>query len=260
MAIKLNKVSYGDQIKDISYEFEEGKITGVIASSSSGKTSLSYLLSGIIENTSGTILNTYQGREIGYVFQNPEESFIFDTVREEIAFGLKKYHYKMDILNKRIEDALKMVNLPLTYLDKNPFELSSGEKESLALATILALNPKLIIIDDPTIYLDNSKEEYLIRLLKKLKNNYHKTVIVFSNDVQFMIKLVDNYLILKDGKMSSSGNIRELLDNTAKIKSAKVEVPKIIDFINSVKKRKNIELDKTFDIKELMKDIYRRVR
>lgn len=260
MAIKLNKVSYGDQIKDISYEFEEGKITGVIASSNSGKTSLSYLLSGIIENTSGTILNTYQGREIGYVFQNPEESFIFDTVREEIAFGLKKYHYKMDILNKRIEDALKMVNLPLTYLDKNPFELSSGEKESLALATILALNPKLIIIDDPTIYLDNSKEEYLIRLLKKLKNNYHKTVIVFSNDVQFMIKLVDNYLILKDGKMSSSGNIRELLDNTAKIKSAKVEVPKIIDFINSVKKRKNIELDKTFDIKELMKDIYRRVR
>jgi len=200
MAIKLEKVSFKDKIKKINYEFEEGKITSVIASSGNGKTILSYLLSRIEKPSEGTIISKYEGREIGYVFQNPEESFIFNTVREELSFGLNKYNYKTDILNKRIEDALKMVNLPTTYLDKNPFELSSGEKTLLALAVVLSLNPKVLIIDDPTIYLDNKKEEYLIKLLKRLKNNYKKTIIILSSDIEFVLKLTDNYLILKEGK------------------------------------------------------------
>ena len=153
-----------------------------------------------------------------------------------------------------------MVKLPITYLDKNPFELSSGEKFLLSLATILALNPKLIIIDDPTLYLDNKKEEYLIKLLKRLKNNYHKTIIVLSSDVEFILKVADNYAILKKYKIISSGKKKELLLNIDKVKTAGLEVPKIITFINTVKKRKNIDLEPTFDIKELMKDIYRNVR
>ena len=87
MGLKLNKVSYNDKIKNISYEFEEGKITSVLSSSGGGKTILSYLLSNIEKPTSGEIINTYSGREIGYIFQNAEESFIFSTVREEIIFG-----------------------------------------------------------------------------------------------------------------------------------------------------------------------------
>ena len=153
-----------------------------------------------------------------------------------------------------------MVKLPITYLDKNPFELSSGEKFLLSLATMLALNPKLIIIDDPTLYLDNKKEEYLIKLLKRLKNNYHKTIIVLSSDVEFILKVADNYAILKKYKIISSGKKKELLLNIDKVKTAGLEVPKIITFINTVKKRKNIDLEPTFDIKELMKDIYRNVR
>lgn len=260
MALKLDKVSYKDKLKNISYEFEEGKITSVISSSGSGKTILSYLISEIEKPTSGEIINTYQGREIGYIFQNAEESFIFSTVREELMFGLRRYNYKIDNLNKRIEDSLKMVELPLEYLDKNPFELSSGEKELLSIAIVLSLNPKLIIIDDPTVYLDNKREEYLVKLLKKLKNNYHKTIIIFSSDIDFILKVSDNYLLLKNGKVSSSGTNKDLLLNSDKIKKAGIEVPHIIEFINVVKKQKNIDLELTFDIKELMKDIYRNVK
>lgn len=259
MAIKLEKVSYQDKIKNINYEFEEEKITSIIASSGSGKTILSYIISGIQKNYTGTMINSYIGREIGYVFQNPEESFVFSTVREELIFGLKKYNYKIDILDKRINDSLKMVGLPLEYLDKNPFELSSGEKSLLSLAVVLSLNPKLIIIDDPTIYLDNKKEEYLIKLLKKLKKNYHKTIIILSNDIEFILKVTDNYLIMKKGKVTNNGNNKELLKNYDKIKNSHIEVPKIIEFINTVKKKKNINLELTSDIKELMKDIYRNV-
>ena len=260
MELKLNKVSYQDKLKDINYEFEEGKITSVISSSGSGKTLLSYLISGIEKPTGGEVINTFKGREMGYIFQNAEESFIFNSVREEIIFGLRRYNYKTDNLNKRIEDSLKMVELPLEYLDRSPFALSSGEKELLAIAVVIALNPKLIIIDDPTIYLDNKREEYLIKLLKKLKTSYNKTIIIFSSDMEFILKVTDNYLLLKNGKISSKGTSKELILATDKVKKAGVEVPKIIDFINTVEKKKNINLEPTFDIKELMKDIYRNVK
>ena len=260
MGLKLNKVNYKDKLKNINYEFEEGKITSIISSSGSGKTILSYIISGIEKPTSGEVINTYQGREIGYIFQNAEESFIFSTVREELIFGLRRYNYKIDNLNKRIEDSLKMVGLPLEYLDKNPFELSSGEKELLSIAIVLSLNPKLIIIDDPTIYLDNKKEEFLVKLLKKMKNNYNKTIIIFSSDIDFTLKVSDNYILLKNGKIISEGTNKELLINNDKLKKAGIEVPKILEFINSVKKSKNIELEQTFDIKDLMNDIYRNVK
>ena len=260
MGLILDKVSYKDKITNISYEFEEGKITSVISSSGSGKTILSYLISGIEQPTSGQVITPYQGREIGYIFQNAEESFIFSTVREELIFGLRRYNYKIDNLNKRIEDTLKMVGLPIEYLERNPFELSSGEKELLSIGVVLSLNPKLIIIDEPTIYLDNKREEFIIKIIKKLKNNYKKTIIIFSSDIEFVSKITDNYLLLKHGKKISDGTNKELLLNSDKVKRAGVEIPQIVDFINTVKKKKDINLELTYDIKELMKDIYRNAK
>ena len=101
--------------------------------------------------------------------------------------------------------------------------------------------------------------EYLIKLIKKLKNNYHKTIIIFTSDIEFAIRLTDNYVILKNGKICSSGNSKDLLNNIPRLKSSGIEIPRIIEFINVVNKKKNINLDMTFDIKELMKDIYRHV-
>lgn len=259
MAIVLNKVSYKDKLKNINYTFEDGKITTVLSTSGSGKSLLSYILVGLIKDTDGEVINSYVGRELGYVFQNPEESFIFSSVKEEISFGLNKYNYKTDILDKRVVDSLKMVGLDDSYLDKNPFDLSSGEKTLLSLAVVLSLNPKLIIIDEPTIYLDNRNIDCLIKLLKRLKNSYHKTIIVFTSDIEFALRLTDNYMILKKGKITSSGNKKELLNNIDKVKSSGIEVPKIVDFINTSNKKKGINLEMTFDIKELMKDIYRNV-
>ncbi len=143
---------------------------------------------------------------------------------------------------------------------KSPIELSRGDKESLALGIVLSLNPKLIIIDNPTSNLDSRNKEYLIKLLKKIKTRYNKTIILLTSDIEFAIKVTDNYLILKNGKIISLGIKRELLNNISKIKTSKVEIPKIINFINTVNKKKNINLELTFDIKELMKDIYRNVK
>ena len=260
MGLKLDKISYQDKIKNISYEFDEGKITAVLASSGGGKTLLSYLISGIEKPTDGQIINTYEGRNIGYVFQNAEESFIFGTVREEILFGLRRYNYKVDNQIQRIEDSLKIVGLPTEYLNRSPFELSSGEKVLLSIAVQLALNPKLLLIDVPTVYLDNKREDYLIKLLKRLKKNYNKTIIIFTSDIEFALKLSDNYMLHRNGKTISIGSNKELLKDSDKIKKAGLKIPEIMEFVNNVKKKKGIELESTYDIKELMKDIYRNVK
>lgn len=258
MGLSFNNVTYKSNLKKISYTFEEGKITSILSGDSLSY--FTYLISNLEENYEGNITNTYKGRDIGVVFNNPEEAFIFNTVREELEFGLKKYNYKINTINKRIEDSLKMVNLKTEYLEKNPFELSSGEKESLALAIALSLNPKLIIIDNPSNNLDNRNKEYLIKLLKKIKTRYNKTIILLTNDIEFAIKASDNYVMLKNGKIISNDKIKELLNNISKIKTIKIEIPKIIEFINTVNKKKDINLEPTFDIKELMKDIYRNVK
>lgn len=256
MELSFNSVTYKNNLKKFTYTFEEGKITTIL--SSDYLSYIPYLISNLDNNYEGQITNTYKGRDIGVIFNNPEESFIFNTIREELEFGLKKYNYKINTIDKRIKDALKMVNLPISYLDKNPFELSSGEKENLSLAITLSLNPKLIIIDNPTGNLDNKNKEYLIKLLKKIKTRYNKTIILLTNDIEFTLKVSDNYLILKNGKVTSNDKVKELLNNINKIKT--LEVPKIIEFINTTNKKKNTNLELTFDIKELMKDIYRNVK
>ena len=258
MGLSFNNVTYKSNLKKFSYSFEEEKITSII--SGEDISYFTYLIGNLEENYEGKITNTYKGRNIGVVFNKPEEAFVFNTIREELEFGLKKYSYKINTINKRIEDSLKMVNLPIEYLDKSPFELSSGEKESLALGIVLSLNPKLIIIDNPTNNLDNKNKEYLIKLLKKIKTKYNKTIILITNDIEFVIKVTDNYLILKNGKIINTGVKKELLNNINKIKTSKIEITKIIDFINTSNKKKNINLEPTFDVKELMKDIYRNVK
>lgn len=253
MEIKLKNVNYNNLINNITYSFENEKITAIIGTSGSGKTVLSYLITGILEPTSGEIKVS---DEIGYLFQNSEDQLFNNLVSEEISFGLanKKYDIK-----KRVFDSLRMVGLTRDYYDRKIASLSDSEKVKVALASILSMNPKILILDEPTIYLDNRSILFLIRLIKKLKKDYHKTIIVISNDINFVYEIADNILLLNKGKIILKCPKDEITDNILKIKKGGMEIPKILEFILLVKKKKNIELTPTNDIKELMKDIYRNV-
>ncbi len=184
MAINFNNVSYSNKLKDINCTFEKNKITFLIGSSGSGKTLMSYLMTGLIipnygnitvlDNTIDSSVKDFSNirRNIGYVFQDPSTSFFTTSVRKEIEFGLRKYEYKLDSIDNRVINSLKIVGLPNDYLDISPFELSSGEKEKLAIAISLSLNPKILILDEPTIYLDDKSKNELVTLLKKLKDSF----------------------------------------------------------------------------------------
>ena len=255
MALKLENISYREYLNNLSYEFEKEKIN-VVLSSDMDKKYLGYLLIGKITSETGIITNTYSKKEIGTNIDNIE--YINNSVYDELSSKIIEYNYKVNTINKRIEESLKMVGLSADYLYRGLSTLSDGELSKVKLAKMLLLNPKLLIIDLPNT-LDNRDETRIIRLLKKIKREYHKTIVVITSNVNASLLLGDNFLVLRNGKELCSENKKSIFGNIDKLKKAHLNVPKIINFINTANKEKEINLELTDDVKDLMKDIYRNV-
>lgn len=282
MEIKLNTVSYvyNEQtplekkaIQDVSVTFEEEKIHGIIGKSGSGKTTLIELMNALMLPTDGKIevgsrvisknrkvANMNQMRyKIGLVFQFPEEQFFCSTVQKEIAFGMEYFKKSASDIQKHICDALKMVQLDDSYLDRNPFSLSSGEMRKVAIASVLAFNPKVIILDEPTIGLDFESKENLVKILKMLKKRYHKTIVIATHDTDLLHRIADHIVVLEDGKIVLEGNKYEVFTHP-NLENYGVKRPHIIEFEKMVWDKKQIKIGFRDDINDLMKDVYRYVK
>ena len=262
MEIKFDKVSY-KIINDISFNIN-GKITCFTGKSGCGISTLLELISGLNKPDSGTIKIgdgfissnevkniSYIRKNTGYVFQKSDDCFFRKTIRDELKFSLRGYKSNLD---KRIIDSLKTVGLDNSILDRNPFDISSGEKELLSIASVLAYNPEVIILDEPFRNLDFKNKDKIIKLLKMMKNRYKKTIIIGTVDSDAILKLADKVYVLDNGKIISSGNKYKVL------KSGLVRVPKLMEFSLLVKDKKNINLGFRDDISDLMKDVYRNVK
>ena len=264
----LSKMTLGD----ICTTFKEGKITSIMGKSGSGKTTLIELINALIIPTKGNIevgsrvisktrkiknVNNLRYK-IGLVFQMPEEQFFCSTVKEEIEFGMKYFNKSVKSIEKHVSDALLMMGLDDSYLNRNPFTLSSGEMRKVAIASILAFNPKVIILDEPTIGLDNRSKDNLIKIIKLLKNRYHKTIIVVSNDADLLLKISDHIILLDKGKLVLEGNKYDFFKQD--IAKYGLKRPKIIEFEQLVLEKKGIKIGYRDDINDLMKDVYRYVK
>lgn len=254
------KINYEKKevLKNINMKFETGKITSIIGKSGSGKTTLLELIDNILVPTKGE-KRIEDVNKIGFLFQFPEEQFFNQTVKKELEVVLKLSDYKKDI-NKRINDVLEMVNLNDDYLNENPFNLSSGEKRKLALATVLILNPKVILLDEPTIGLDDKDKNEMIKLIRMLKNRYNKTIIIASHDMNFIHKITDYIYVLDNKKIIMEGDKYSIFKQEDKLNKIKIKVPNLISFSNKVLKTKKIKIGYRDDINDLIKDIYRYVK
>lgn len=274
MEIILNNLSY---IKDnmvvldnINYTFKKNKITSIINYEDNAtnlfdlicaldKPSSGFLKIGnyIINNTS-KIKNYKKLRfEVGYVFKNYNNFFIKNTVYDEISFGMKQFGYKLKNIESHIDEALKLVGLPLEYKNFLTEKLSSGEKVKVELASVLALNPKIILIDNIIDYLDVKSRNNLIKTLRTLKNKYNKTIIISTTNIEFINKVSDNVVILNN-KIIKEGTRKDVFKDILLLEKNNIDKPKIIEFIKSAEKKK-IRLEITNDIKDLLKDVYRNV-
>ncbi len=260
MALKLENITYKNIIKDINYKFEDGKIYTVLSSNEIERETLGKIIANLINNYSGKIISDYTGDNINYVYSNPEDMFIGDNCYKELSLPLAKYNYKKETVDKKIDLLLKMFYLDDNIKNIKSSDLSSGEKRLISIGISFMSNPKIIVLDNPTLYLDDYNEKILIKILKKIAKEYNKIIIMFTNDVLFSYKSSDNYLLLNNGSLLSDGRTKNLPNINDKLLTAGLSIPKIMNFIDNAHKKKNISLDKTYDIKELMKDIYRNVK
>ncbi len=282
MEIKFENVSYSylagtplqvDALNDITTTIIPNKINALIGPSGSGKSTMIELINGLKLPTKGTvhvgkhqlknnirIVNANKLRfDIGVVFQNPEDQFFQKTVKKEIEFGMKHFGYKIDKIKQRVEDSLKMVGLDKSYMTRNPFELSGGEKRKVAIASVLAFNPKVIILDEPTNGLDTTSKESLIKLIKLLKTKYNKTIIVVSHDVDVMYRFIDNVIILSNGKILLQGDKFEVFKNIELLTDNGVKVPRIVEFLHKLEQKTGKYLGNIDNVEDLTKEIVKNV-
>ena len=263
MEIKLDNINYYDKLIDINYTFNKGSITSIIGNSGSGKSLIGFILMDIVNDYNGKIIvdgksdyDKYEYlKKVGYVFQKPWEHFISKTVKEEISFGLKSYKYKLDKINKQLSDSLNMVGLSSDYLNKEINNLSSGEATRVAIASSLVMNPKVLILDEPTIYLDSRGRRELLNLLLILKNKYNKTVIIMSNDMDFVYELNNNYIFINEGRIISKGEVEKINIDDDIFSKYNLKVPKILDFVNYINIRKNVMLNNIYSIDDIVKGV-----
>ena len=285
MEVKFDNVSYlydskknvqSRIIDDISLEFKEGKITSLIGRSGSGKTTLAELADALLLPIEGAInIGSYMITKdginsskninklrvnVGLVFQIPEEQFFNVTVRDEITFGMKFFNYRMDEIEKRAIDALKMVGLGEDYLERSPFTLSNGEKRKIAIASILIFNPKIVILDEPTIGLDSASKKTLIQLIRKLKTRYNKTIVLISQDVDLVHSISDYIYVMDSGKIVIHGDKYRVFKQEEELRKYGLKVPKVIEFSNLVLNKKGVKIGYRDEINDLIKDIYRYVK
>ena len=284
MEIKFNDVDFiynknteiaNKVLSNINLEIEESKITSIIGRSGSGKTTLVEMINLLKKPNSGTItvdkfeinnktkkiknVNDLR-KNIGLIFQFPEEQFFNMTVYDEISFGLKSLNVKHKNLEKKILDSLKMVGLDKEYLYKNPFTLSNGEKRKIAIASILIYNPKILIFDEPTIGLDSLSKKNLIQLIRTLKMKYKKTIIIISHDIEIVHQISDRVILMNNGEIILNSDKYSVFKNDKILKKCGITQPKAIQFTNLVYKKTGKKIGYRDDINDIIKDVYRNVR
>ena len=237
--IKIRKLvfTYPDSkypvLNNINLDFEPFSWTAILGHNGSGKSTLARLIDGLLSPTAGSIeVDGIQVNEsslgkihqqIGFVFQNPENQFVGATVADDVAFGLENRQVARNEMEEKIDKALKMVGMS-DYKNTAPINLSGGQKQRVALAGILALMPKIIILDEATSMLDPLARQEILSLLQRLKNEYNLSIISITHDLK-EIELADKIVVLNDSQVVKQGTPSEILKDKELLLEIGVGVP-----------------------------------
>ena len=205
-------------LKDVSFHVKQGEWLSIVGHNGSGKSTTVRLIDGLLEAESGDIIisgdkltadNVWEKRrQIGMVFQNPDNQFVGATVEDDVAFGLENQGMDYPMMVKRVHEALELVGMQ-DFKEREPARLSGGQKQRVAIAGVVALQPEIIILDEATSMLDPEGRLELIRTVKKIKDKNHLTVISITHDLD-EISLSDRVLVMKNGQVESTATPREL--------------------------------------------------
>ena len=226
-------------LKGVSVDFELGEIVGVIGHTGSGKSTLLQHLNGLLKPESGEVLfqdeNIWSSKEnvrkcrfgVGLCFQYPEHQLFESTVFEDIAFGPKNMGLSESEIKERVLESIKFVGLTEEYLNKSPFDLSGGEKRRVAIAGVISMKPKVLVLDEPTAGLDPVGKNDLLNLIKHYNKTTGSTVIFVSHNMDDVALVADRVLVLSDGNIVMSGTAEDVYSKGDEILKLGLDVPEI---------------------------------
>ena len=272
MQISLKNVSYTynyktpyarEVLKDISLNVEEGSYTVIIGKTGSGKSTLIEHINGLLLPTHGEVLvnnvlitnlkSKKEKRElaknlkvlrqdVAVLFQFSEQQLFETSVLKDIIFAPLNYGISEERAISKAKELIKLVGLDESYLDKSPFELSGGEMRKVALCGVLALEPKVLILDEPTVALDYKSREEIMTMVKKLKDELNMTIVLISHNMNYVLEYADKVFVLKNGKINFEGTVEELFADEKLLKENSLEQPELLKFYNNLQEN-NIKLD-----------------
>ena len=272
MQISLKNVSYTynyktpyarEVLKDINLNVEEGSYTVIIGKTGSGKSTLIEHINGLLLPTHGEVLvnnvlitnpkSKKEKRElakklkvlrqdVAVLFQFSEQQLFETSVLKDIIFAPLNYGISEERAISKAKELIKLVGLDESYFDKSPFELSGGEMRKVALCGVLALEPKVLILDEPTVALDYKSREEIMTMVKKLKDELNMTIVLISHNMNYVLEYADKVFVLKNGKINFEGTVEELFADEKLLKENSLEQPELLKFYNKLQEN-NIKLN-----------------
>ncbi len=234
-------------LDDVSFTINRGGIVGIIGPSGSGKSCLLRCLAGVLTPTSGDVTLTDQRitlQDIGLIIQEPEIQFFNETVYQEVAFALENRGLNREAIDKIVKLTLKKTGYP-GKPDQSPFRLSGGEQRRVAIASILTLNPEVLLLDEPTVGLDFNGLEMISQIIDSFRLE-NKPVLIVSHDLDFLYRKVDRYLVLNEGRLVADFNKVDFDRKIGLLTEIGLAIPEIIEF-----KQKEMPLNLKQELMEL---------
>ena len=238
--IKIENVhfSYPNDVQalnGVSLTIHKGEFVAIMGENGAGKTTLVKHLNGLLRPSEGRILIEDEdihkqtvaslARKVGLVFQNPDDQLFSENVKEEISFALRNFGFEEDVIAKRVDWGLNLLDIA-KYKESSPFVLSGGERKRVALASVLAWDPDIVVLDEPTIGQDHGQKERLMHFLMQLRTQ-GKTTIIVTHDVEFVAECNPRIVLMAGGNVIADGSVKQIMTNMEAMKKASVAPPEI---------------------------------
>ncbi len=259
-------------LDNITITIEDGEFIGLIGHTGSGKSTLIQHFNGLLKPTSGRILldntdiNSKEAslktvrQKVGLVFQYPEHQLFEETVYKDIAFGPKNLGLEENQIKKRVKSSLDMVGLDYNEIkDISPFDLSGGQKRRVAIAGVLSMKPKILILDEPTAGLDPRGRDEILGHIKKLHEKEKITVILVSHSMEDIAKLVEKIIVMNKGKIMITGTPEKVFKEIKMLESVGLGVPQV-SYLMSELRNKGFDIDDSISIEEAKNKILKVLR
>lgn len=234
-------------VSNVSFDIKEGEVIGIIGHTGSGKSSLVQMLNGLFKPTEGTVY--FEGKDIfanpkelrkfrfniGLVFQYPENQLFEETVFKDIAFGPKNMGLSDEEIAQRVRSAAAFSGLGKEFLDRSPFDLSGGEKRRVAIAGVIAMQPKVLILDEPTAGLDPVGKDILLTQLESYHKESNNTVLLVSHNMEDIARISDRVLVMNDSRAVMLDTPEKVFSQTDQLKEIGLRIPEITEITMKLK-------------------------